>query len=315
MVSLLPVLSAAYFLDLLIGDPQVWFHPIRFLGKTIEWGERCFRFLIKSELFGGLLFAIVIPSAVFFSSYFVIHKLSSISAVLSAAFEIVLVYASLSTKDLAVESRWVRNALLKGELKVAKEKLSWIVGRETKNLNEKGMIRAVVETIAESTVDGIIAPLFYAFLGGAPLAMTYKAINPLDSRICHRNERYIQFGKSAAAIDRWVNWIPARLAGIFIPLAALLSGNSFKKSLKFAWRDGLKSKVPNAGIPEGALAGALGVQLGGVNFYDGVAIETDLLGDPIHPLSLDKIDRSIQILYVTSMLFFSVGIGIRLILI
>ncbi len=304
------VILAAYLLDLWIGDPQVWFHPIRILGKMIEWGENFFRSLCKSEFCGGTFLAMGVPALVYFFITIFIQKLNLFYPYLASLAEVILIYLSLSVKDLAVESRWVREGLRKKDLELARNKLSWIVGRDTENLEEKEVVRATVETIAESTVDGIMAPLFYAFIGGAPLAFTYKAVNTLDSMIGHKNTRYLYFGKSAAAIDRWANFIPARLAGWFIPIASLITGHSFKKSWSVAWSRGALTKIPNAGIPEGALAGALSVQLGGTNFYEGKEVNAELLGEPLEPLSLEKIDSSISIAYVASALFLLFGLGI-----
>jgi len=183
-----------------------------------------------------------------------------------------------------------------------------IVGRDTKNLNEREIIRATVETIAESTVDGIISPLFYAFIGGAPLAVVYKSVNTLDSMIGYRNERYINFGWAAAKLDDFVNFIPARISAIFLPVAAWFSGNSGFNSLRIALRDKKNNPSPNSGIPEAAFAGALGVQLGGLNFYNSVPILKPTIGDNIHYLEMKHIRESIKIFYICSFLFVISGI-------
>jgi adenosylcobinamide-phosphate synthase len=175
-----------------------------------------------------------------------------------------------------------------------------IVGRDTGNLDRQGILRATVETIAESMVDGIISPLFYACIGGAPLALAYKAINTLDSMIGHQDETYRDFGKFAARLDDAANWIPARLGGVIIALACFICGFNGRESLKTIWRDGQKHLSPNAGIPEAAVAGGLGIQLGGASFYGGIRIDKPHIGDSKRELALSDITASHKIMFASS---------------
>ena len=174
----------------------------------------------------------------------------------------VVIYFAISVKSLADESKKVMTALKENDLIKARKALSLIVGRDTENLSEEQMVRACVETIAEGSVDGVLSPLFYAFVGGPTAAMAYKAVNTLDSMVGHKNEKYVRFGWASARLDDLANYIPARISAILIPIASFLCGYGFKDSLRIACRDGRKHESPNSGIPEAAMAGALGVQLG-----------------------------------------------------
>ena len=314
MTGLIPNLTFAYILDLFLGDPQWFPHPVRLIGFFIERGEKFFRKWIASEWLAGAVLTVGLTALSFAATHALLKILSGYSTVLSAAAEIFILYCCLSTKDLAVESLRVKNALKSQDIASARNKLSWIVGRDTDRLDEKEMVRATVETVAENTVDGIVSPLFFAVLGGAPLAIAYKTINTLDSMIGHKNEKYILFGRIAARIDTAVNWIPARISGFLFPIAAGILNFSMKKSYNAAWKEGAKSGVPNSGIPEAAMAGALQIQLGGLNFYKGKASETSKLGDPVRPLSVQNIDESICVMYAASILFFLFSLSARLIL-
>ncbi len=304
MTALIPNLTIAYILDLLLGDPQWFPHPVRLIGFLIDKGESQCRKWISKELLAGAILTIGLILFSFASTYYILRFISSYSIILARVVEIILLYCCLSTKDLAVECNWVRTALEEGDLELARKKLSWVVGRDTDQLDPKEISRATVETVAENTVDGIVSPLFFAIIGGAPLAMAYKTINTLDSMIGHRNDRYIRFGKLAAYIDTAANWVPARITGFLFPLAAALSGFSGKKSFRTAWKDGANSPVQNSGIPEAAMAGALQVRLGGINFYKGQPSPTPYLGQSERALSPKTIQESIRLMYAASFLFF-----------
>lgn len=303
-------LAAAYFLDLIFGDPQWFPHPVRLIGILIEKGEKFFRRLIRSEVVSGAALSLGLTAAIFFLSYWVLKCLSFYARPLSAAAEILILYFCLATKDLAVQSRAVKSALESKDMDLARKKLSWIVGRDTDRLDESGIVRATVETVAENTVDGIVAPLFYAAVGGAPLALAYKTVNTLDSMIGHKDERYIRFGKVAAKIDTWVNWLPARISGVLFPLTAALLNFSAGSALKTGI-EGAKSGVPNSGIPEGAMAGALQIQLGGTNYYGGRVVETAKLGNAVRPISVQNIEEAIKLMVWSSFLFFVICLALR----
>ena len=194
----------------------------------------------------------------------------------------------------------------------ARRALSMIVGRDTQSLDESEVVRATVETVAEGSVDGVVAPLVFALVGGAPAAMAYKAINTLDSMVGHRDDRYRRFGWASARLDDVANLVPARLARLLYPLASLACGCDATRSWRVAWRDGRKSPSPNAGIPEAAMAGALGVRLGGTNFYDGVATVRPYLGEPLAALAASHIPAAIRLMYVVSLLALLLGLGLRM---
>ncbi|OGR51842.1 MAG: cobalamin biosynthesis protein CobD [Elusimicrobia bacterium RIFCSPLOWO2_02_FULL_39_32] len=313
-MNFIGILIIAYLLDLLLGDPDWMPHPIRFIGFLIEKGENAIRKGISSEkleLLGGTFLTIGMISLSFLVPWMVLKILFQHSPACAVPVEIFLLYACFSTKELAIESFWVRDALKSNDIPLARKKLSWIVGRDTKNLDEKEIIRGTVETVAESTVDGIIAPVFYACLGGAPLALTYKTINTLDSMIGHKNKKYFYFGKTAAKIDTLANWLPARISGFLFPIAAGILGYSSKSSYQIAWGQGLNTPVPNAAIPEAAMAGALQIQLGGLNTYENVPLQTPYLGSAEKELSVEHIDKSIKLMFVGSLLFFLICLTIR----
>lgn len=311
MTPLIPNLAIAYVLDLILGDPRWFPHPVRFIGFLIDRGEALLRKRLSKEFLAGAVLTVSLILLSFFSTFWLLRFIAGYSPAASRAFEIFLLYCSLSTKDLAVECGWVRKALEKGDLALARKKLSWVVGRDTESLDEREIARAAVETVAENTVDGIISPLFFAILGGAPAAIAYKTANTLDSMIGHKDERYIRFGRLAAKIDTWANWIPARLTGLLFPLAAAITGFSAGGAFKTAWKDGVSSPVPNSGIPEAAMAGALQVQLGGLNFYKGRPSPTPSLGEPSKPLSPRTIAESIRLMYAASILFFLAALSAR----
>jgi adenosylcobinamide-phosphate synthase len=202
----------------------------------------------------------------------------------------------------------VYRALEKEDVDSARKNLSLIVGRDTHSLDKQDIIRATIETVSENTVDGIISPLFYAFIGGAPLALAYKAVNTLDSMVGYKNERYKDFGWASAKIDDWANFIPARLSIMFLPVACWLAGKNGLNSWKLVWRDGKKNPSPNSGIPQAAVAGALGIQLGGMNFYNSIPSPKLLIGDRLNSLKIGHIKESIKVSYICSVLVLISGV-------
>jgi len=301
----------AYILDLIFGDPRWFPHPVKLIGKTVEIFENFLRKIFKDKKIGGTVFAFLIIGGTFYVTFLIVQLSTAFNFYLGCGISIFLIYTSLSVKDLKVESLEVCRALEKKDLENARKKLSMIVGRDTKNLNEREIIRATVETIAESTVDGIISPLFYALIGGPVLALTYKSINTLDSMVGYNNEKYRDFGWCSAKIDTIANFIPTILSILLIPLASLFcpafSGISLFSSFRIIFRDGLKNRQISY-IPESAVAGALGIRLGGINFYNSVAVTKPFLGDNCHPLDKGHIKKSIKIAYISSGLFLIVGL-------
>ncbi|MFN3966605.1 MAG: adenosylcobinamide-phosphate synthase CbiB [Endomicrobiia bacterium] len=293
-----------YIMDLIFGDPQ-WFrlHPVRLIGKFIQKLENLL--LTGNKRFNGILIVLIVVGTTFILVSLITVLMHKIDIYLWLAVTSFFIYTSISIKDLKVESMKVYNALEEKDLQKARINLSMIVGRDTKDLNEKEIIRATVETIAENTVDGIISPIFYAFIGGAPLALAYKAINTLDSMIGYRNEKYREFGWFAAKVDDIVNFLPAVISGILIPVASLSTGKNIINSFRIVFRDGIKNLV--SGIPESAVAGALQVQLGGMNFYNSIPVSKSFLGDNINLFEQKHIKETINIAYICSILMIILG--------
>lgn len=298
---------AAYLLDLVFGDPPSFPHPVKRIGWLINKLEGPFRSIIKNERIAGIFFACIIIISIWFVTLAITQGAYFFNNYLGAVISIIIIYTSLSVKDLGVESLAVFYALKEGELNKARISLSKIVGRDTANLDEREIIRATVETVAENIVDGIISPLFYAFLGGASLAMAYKTINTLDSMVGYKNKRYINFGWAAAKIDDIANFIPARLSVIFLVLASWVGGYKPIKTWNITIRDGRKNPSPNSGLPEAAVAGTLGVRLGGLNYYNSTAVQKPHIGDDINPLDKSHIKEAVRIAYITSGLFVITG--------
>jgi len=216
--------------------------------------------------------------------------------------ETILIYTALATRSLYDESHPVLVALHNGDLDKARSQLQNIVGRDTGHLNQQQIARATVETVSENTVDGVVAPLFYACIGGAPLALTYKCINTLDSMFGYKNEAYIHFGWASARLDDVANWLPARVPGPLMAFAATLLGLNGKRALTTMWRQGQNHLSPNAGIPEAVVAGALGVELGGPQYYQGRILENPTIGEAYREIEPEDISRSHKILFTAALL-------------
>ncbi|MBI4707385.1 MAG: cobalamin biosynthesis protein CobD, partial [Candidatus Omnitrophica bacterium] len=257
---------------------------------------------------GGIILTTIIVTGTYFLTSFILTITNFINPYLKIAISIFLIYTALAIKDLNIEATDVYRELERNNLEGARRKLTFIVGRDTANLNREEIIRATVETVAESTVDGIISPLFYAFIGGAPLALAYKAVNTLDSMVGYENEKYRDFGWASAKLDDLANFIPARLSAIFLPFASWLAGYDSLNSWRIIWRDGRRNPSPNNSIPEAAIAGALGVQLGGLNFYNSKAIQKPLIGKNLRPLEIQDIKQAIRISYICATLVLITGI-------
>jgi len=220
--------------------------------------------------------------------------------------EIALIYTTLATHSLFSESFAVLRALREGDLEGARRSLAMIVGRDTDHLDEAGIVRAVVETVAENASDAVVAPLFYAFLGGAPLALAYKAVNTLDSMFGYKDERFLHFGWASAKLDDLANYVPARLTGALMVLAAWHLRMDWRAAWRVMVRDGRKNPSPNSGIPEAAAAGALGVQLGGINFYFGKPSAKEMIGDRVKELEREDITRAHRLMIACSLLALAV---------
>ena len=293
----------AYILDLVFGDPQNIIHPVQIIGKMISLGEKI---LLKEKsgsrykFFAGIILNIFVVS-ITYGLTCLIYKSSKISGVFTLI-EIYLMYTVFSVNSLAREGNRVYNILKEGDIEKARKDLSYLVSRDTETMDEKMIIRSTMETISENTVDGIVAPMFYMFLGGLPLAMTYKAINTLDSMVGYKNEKYMDFGKFSAKIDDIANFIPARITGFLIVAASMILRYNYKNSLKIFIRDRKNHSSPNSAHAEASVAGALGVQFGGRVSYFGKEADKPTIGDKIKDFELEDIKKNIKIMYVASFL-------------
>ncbi|MBE3578450.1 MAG: cobalamin biosynthesis protein CobD [Caldanaerobacter subterraneus] len=293
----------AYILDLILGDPEGYPHPVRLIGSLISKEERIIRKYAKGEKalkIAGFVMCLFTTAVAYFVTYLLIYLAGFINCYFQYFLEVVLIYTTLATKDLAKAAYRVFKPLEEKDLETARKKLSLIVSRDTEKLEEKDIIRGVLETVSENISDGIIAPMFYAFLGGAPLAMLYKAASTLDSMVGYKNEKYKDLGFASAKLDDILNFIPARITGVLIVVSSFLLGYDYKNSFRIFMRDRLKHESPNSAHGEAALAGALGVELGGINYYFGKPVIKPRLGDKKVDLSLKHIKDSVKIMYMTS---------------
>ena len=314
MNDYLPIqIGIAFLLDIMIGDPRWFPHPVRMIGVCIEYCEKVLRRLVPSEQVGGIFLAFIIVIGTYLVTYQLLVFFYEIRWSLGIITSIVIIFFSLSTRDLLSEARNVLNALKSGNLKNARKNLSRIVGRDTQNLSEEQIATGCIETSAENIVDGIIAPLFYAFIGGPALAMAYKSINTLDSMVGYKNDKYIDFGRASAKLDDIANYIPARIAAVVLPIASYLCGADYSNSVKILKRDGQKHPSPNSGIPEAAIAGALGIRLGGPSIYNDVSSYKPFIGDQQKDVSFDDINSASKIVMVSAIISVVVGISFLLI--
>jgi len=293
------VLAAAYMFDWIAGDPEWLPHPVRLIGKGVEQGERILRRPGQTpavEFAAGGILTFGLVAAVYFGTTKTIAWANRKSPALALAAEIVLGWTCLASRSLHDEAVAVVSALDMGDILRARRRLARIVGRDTQQLNTHEISRAVIETVAESTSDGVIAPMFYMSIGGVPLAMAYKAINTLDSMIGHADERYFYFGKIAARLDDAANFVPSRLTALGVAATASVFEDASPTAALSTWLcDGMKHKSPNAGQPESAMAGALRVRLGGENFYAGESAVAHLMGEEFPQPSVQKTKQAIQI--------------------
>ncbi len=272
----------AFFFDLLLGDPRWFPHPVVLIGRGISLGEEILRRLVESktaELLAGATLAVVIPVSAFVAVDFIIRLTSNLHQWAGWFAAVFFGYTTIAAKSLYQEPLKVASMLDAKNLDGARKELSCLVGRDTGNLDEKEITRALVETVAENTSDGVIAPLFYLAIGGPPLAMAYKAINTLDSMVGYKNEKYLYFGRASARLDDIVNYLPARLSALLLIMAAFILRKDWEKALKITLRDRKNHQSPNSGHPEAAVAGALGRRLGGLSYYGGVLSNKPFIGD------------------------------------
>ncbi|MFZ5753561.1 MAG: adenosylcobinamide-phosphate synthase CbiB [Bacillota bacterium] len=297
----------ALVLDFIIGDPPKIPHPVIGMGHLIHSGEKLL-YPQKPEhkmltITRGAVLAGSMVIFIFVLSFMLLNWLRQLQPLLADLVEIWFIATTIASKGLAQAGRDIYILLKAGKILEARQKVGWIVGRDTDKLDEGEISRAAIETIAENTVDGVIAPLFYAFLGGAPLALTYRVINTMDSMLGYKNERYLYFGRAAARLDDAANFIPARLTGFFLLVVMLLSPRlNFSRALHSWKKEACLHPSPNSGIPEAVVAGGLGIRLGGLNYYGGMPHFRDHLGPGLLPIAPEHIQDTIKIMYRTSLL-------------
>jgi adenosylcobinamide-phosphate synthase len=300
------LLPTAWLFDQFAGDPEWLPHPVRLMGLAIARGESAIRHREQSsatEFISGAALTISVVASSYFLSRQAIRLATRQSPALGNAVELLLGWTCLAARSLEQEAAGVANAHGAGDLVLARKRLSRIVGRDTEHLDVGEINRALIETLAESASDGIIAPLFYMALGGVPLAMAYKAVNTLDSMIGHADARYFYFGKAAARLDDAANYAPARFTALGVVAASCLASDADPKAALHIWRrDGAKHKSPNAGQPESAMAGALHARLGGSNTYDGEVIPARQIGAEFPPPSLAQSRKAIRLVSSVTLL-------------
>jgi adenosylcobinamide-phosphate synthase len=305
------LLPAVYLVDQAAGDPEWLPHPVRLIGWAITAGEAQLRWpeqSAASELLSGALLTGIAVAASYYLTRTTIVAAYRLSRLAGWATEVALGWTCVAARNLHQETSLVMEAVGADDLVLARTRLARIVGRDTANLDLAEISRAVIETAAESACDGEMAPLFYMSLGGVPLAMAYKAVNTLDSMIGHADAHYFYFGKTAARLDDVANFIPARLTALAIVVGAALRNASASDAWTIWRRDGCNHKSPNAGQPESAMAGALGVRLGGGNYYGGEFLPAQPIGEEFPTPQPD--DGRLAIRIIATVAALSVGIGV-----
>ena len=304
-----------FVLDAVFGDPAWLPHPVVLMGKCISKLEKKLRARFpktqQGELLAGAVLAFCLPVGTFLLTSAVCLLAAKISPWLGLAVQMFWCGQALAAKGLVQESRNVYNELVKPDLPAARKAVSRIVGRDTENLTAEGVTKAAVETVAENASDGVIAPLLYMLLGGAPLALTYKAVNTMDSMVGYKNETYLYFGRAAAKLDDMANYIPSRLAALLWAAAAALTGNDAKGAWRIWRRDRRNHASPNSAQTESACAGALGVQLAGPAYYFGEYYPKPTIGDALRPIEPQDILRADRMMYAASILALVLGLVIR----
>ena len=299
-------LFCGYLLDLIVGDPHWLWHPVRGIGNLISSSEKLLRRIFpktqKGELLaGGLLVAIVITISVAVPGL-LLFLLFRWNVYAGTCAEIIMCGQLLATKSMKVESMKVHDALIKGDVEGGRWAVSMIVGRDTKNLTQEGIVKAAVETVAENTSDGSIAPIFYMAIGGPIIGFFYKAVNTMDSMVGYKNDKYIYFGRVAAKLDDYLNYIPARLSAYLMIIAAAIKRYHPRNAFNIYRRDRYNHASPNSAHTEAVTAGALQVQLAGDAYYFGALYHKKTIGDAIRPIEVMDIKRANELLYWTAFL-------------
>ena len=308
------ILALALALDMVFGDPRWLPHPVIMIGRLITRLERLLRILISNERLAGVILLLATVTFASGTCWLVLTGLSRLHPLAGLALAAWLSATCLAARSLHQESARVARALHAGDLAKARTALSYIVGRDTDQLDEPEIWRALIETVAENTTDGIIAPLFWLALGGPVAGMAFKAISTLDSMVGYKNERYLELGWASARMDDLVNFIPARLTAVLMVMAAPLAWLSSRNAAFIARRDRLNHPSPNSAHPEAAAAGALGIRLGGPSTYGGRVSVKQYIGDPLRPIDATAYSGMIRLMYATTLLMALISLAAVVIL-
>ena len=302
----------AFGVDLLLGDPRWLPHPVKLMGRFASSIEAPLRRMIPNARAAGIVAVFAVLTATAVAALMLVSGATRLHPIAGDIVSIALLYTCFAGRDLALHSHRVYRALAENDLPEARRRVAMLVGRDTEHLDEQEVVRGTVESVAENMVDGVTAPIFFAVIGGPAGALLYKAVNTLDSTFGYKNERYLQFGWASARLDDLVNYIPARLTAPLVAFTAALLGLRPLAAWRTFLRDGRKHPSPNSGLTEAAVAGALGVQLGGLNYYFGEPSERPRMGDSDHVLQRIHISQANQLMLLTSALALLVFAGIRL---
>lgn len=309
MYSLYSVLIG-FALDMLFGDPNFKYHPVRLIGRLISFSEKIIRGILpkskNGEIAGGAILVIFICLFCGIIVYIFLRIIYGLNLYLGLIAESLLCWMLIAAKALKTESMKVYNELKNGDISSARRAVSMIVGRDTDNLSFEGVTKAAIETVAENTSDGITAPIIYMLIGGAPLGVFYKAVNTMDSMIGYKNDKYIYFGKAAARLDDAANFLPSRIAAVMMIAASGLQGLNIRNAVYIFRRDRLKHKSPNSAQTESVCAGALGIKLAGDAWYFGKLYKKDYIGDEINKIDVEQIKLANRLMYITACLTLAV---------
>lgn len=315
-MQILIMVVAGFWLDLLLGDPHSWPHPVKVMGRLIYYLTNKFNqpaYSSHQKRWLGLMTWIITVGLSGIIIYFILYfcRFNQLLYLLVGTY---FSYTCISTQQLAIEARKIIKLLQKKDLALARQQLAMIVGRDTKNLNREEILKATIETVAENTSDGVIAPLCYLMLGGPTLGIIYKSINTLDSMIGYNNEKYRDFGRFAAKCDDLVNYLPARITWLLL----IISGWILQGDVHEAWlvgkRDCKKHLSPNSAFPEAVVAGMLHLQLGGPHYYFGKLVNKPYIGDDFQVMvNVNHLKKTITMLYVTAIIALIILAGLRLI--
>lgn len=289
-----------YILDLIFGDPYSFPHPVKFIGKLISYLEHNFFNSKVNKFLSGIITFFIVVFSTYFITLFILNTSYKIDEHFGIAIESFLVYTILSSKCLCDEAIKIYKIVKSGDINSSRIALSYIVGRQTDKLTFSEIIKAVIETVAENTVDGVLTPIFFLVIGGTPLAMAFKAISTLDSMIGYKNEKYEYFGKFSARMDDIFNLLPARLSVIFFIFSSMITGLDTKNCVRICMRDRKNHLSPNCAYPESLVAGALNIQLGGNHYYSGKLVEKPTIGDDIKSVDEDDIMKTVNLLRIST---------------